>query len=129
MGADASQTILIIDDDESLLRAISTRLTSLRYHCVTAGSAEEGLEQFRLGRIDLVITDVIMPKSDGFSLLLKIREVSTVPIIVITGFAGKRPPFLRRFPDVKFFSKPFDWERLVELVEAELAVRGTADPQ
>jgi DNA-binding NtrC family response regulator len=127
MGDDTSQAILIIDDDESLLRAISTRLSSLRYHCVTAGSAEEGLEQFRLGRIDLVITDLVMPQSDGFSLLLKIREVSTVPIIVITGFASKRPDFLRRFPDVKFFSKPFDSESLTELVEAELAVRqGTA---
>ena len=118
--------ILIIDDDEDLLRALSTRLNGLGCHCVTAGGVEEGLGQFRLGRIDLVITDVMMPPSDGLLLLLKIREIGTVPIIIISGLTRERPSFLTGFPDIQFFSKPFDAEQLIESVQAELALRGAA---
>ena len=116
-------TILIIDDDEAMLQALSIRLRSSGYHCVTAASVEEGLEQFRLGRVDLVITDVMMPPSDGLFLLLRIREVSAVPIIIISGLGRERPSFLKDFPDIPFFSKPLDSESLTDLVAAELAAR------
>ena len=116
-------TILIIDDDEGLLQALSIRLRSLGYHCVTAASVEEGLEQFRLGGIDLIITDVMMPPSDGLFLLLGIREASAVPVIVISGLTRERPSFLKSFPDIQFFSKPVDTESLADLVAAELAAR------
>ena len=119
--------ILIIDDDEDLLEALSIRFRSLGYHCVTAASVEEGLEQFRLGRVDLVITDLMMPPSDGLFLLLTIRKVSTVPIIVISGLTRERPSFLKDFPDILFVSKPVDSESLADLVAAELAAQaGTA---
>ena len=126
MSHTAPPRILIIDDDESLLQALSIRLGSLGYHCVTAASVEEGLEQFRLGGVDLVITDVIMPPSDGLFLLLTIRKVSTVPIIAISGLSRERPSFLKDLPDIAFFSKPLDSEGLIELVQAELALRDEA---
>ena len=118
--------ILIIDDDDDLLRAISTRLDSLGYECVTARTGEEGISRFRLGGIDLVITDVNMPQGCGFHVGEEIRKASEVPIIVITGFVENYPPLLAGAGAMTFVFKPIDWKRLVRLVEARLAQKGKA---
>jgi len=116
--------ILIVDDDEELARAISIRLTSAGYDCVTAGGAEEGFSRFQEDDINLVITDVIMPHSDGFSMTEWIRQVSDVPVIVITGYDRCREPFTHDFPEIKCLPKPYNAEDLLRLVESELAGRG-----
>ena len=120
MATNKPAKILIIDDDASMVRALAIRLGELGYECVTATSRKRGLARFRQARFDMVITDMIMPKPDGFSLLDMIREVGDVPIIVITGYARNRPPFLMEFADVGFVSKPFDWGRLAQEIESRL---------
>ena len=118
-------TILIIDDDGDITRAMSIRLGSLGYDCVTAHDGEAGLERFARGGIDLVITDVNMPRRCGFDVGETIRKVSDVPIILITGFAENYPPFLAGEEGLlTFVFKPIDWERLLHLVETKLAVKG-----
>jgi DNA-binding response OmpR family regulator len=118
--------ILVVDDDEELARAISTRLMAAGHDCATARGAEEGFSRFQAGRFDLVITDVIMPGPDGFSLVEWIRQVSKVPILVITGYEPCREPFLRDFPEIKYLRKPYNAEELLRLVEAQLVDCGTA---
>ena len=122
-------TILIIDDDEDIARAMSIRLGSLGYDCVTAHDGEAGLERFHRGGIDLVITDVNMPRRSGFDVGETIWKVSDVPIIFITGFVENYPPFLAGEGGITFVFKPIDWKHLLHLVEAKLAVRdaGTAE--
>ena len=124
MGSEASARILVVDDDEELARAISKRLRAEGYECVTATGAEEGFSRFQAGDIDLVITDVIMPVSNGFSMAEWIRQVSNVPIIVLTGYEKCREPFLHDFPEVKCLTKPYHSDALLGLVEAELTSRG-----
>jgi len=126
MGSKQKTKILIIDDDANMVRALATRLEGEGYECVTATSRRQGLVRFRRGRFDLVITDMIMPRPDGFSLVDMIREVGTVPMIVVTGFARNRPPFLAEFNDVAFLAKPFEWDRLGELVARAVGKRGKA---
>ncbi|MHC4716893.1 MAG: response regulator [Planctomycetota bacterium] len=123
MGSRKPAKILIIDDDASMVRMLAARLGDDGYDCVTATSRKQGLSRFRQGRFDLVITDMIMPKPDGFSLVDMIREVGEVPVIVVSGYARNRPPFLSEFCDVAFVSKPFDWRRLSDLVQAKLPPR------
>ncbi len=117
-------TILIIDDNGDVAQAMSIRLGSLGYDCVTAHDGEAGLERFRRGGIDLVITDVNMPRRCGFDVGETIRKVSDVPIILITGFAENYPPFLAGEGGITFVFKPIDWKRLLRLVEAKLAGKG-----
>lgn len=124
MGHKAPPRILIIDDDGEMARAMSIRLGSLGYDCVTAHDGEAGLERFRRGGIDLVITDVNMPRRCGFDVGETIQKVSDVPIIVITGFVEDYPPFLAGEGGITFVFKPIDWKRLLRLVEAKLAVEG-----
>ncbi len=114
-------TILIVDDEEELVEAISTRLSAEGLECVAAGNGEEGYARFQAGGIDLVITDVLMPGADGFSMVEWIRQVSTVPIIVITGYDRCREPFVADFPEVKCITKPYSSDELVNLVQEELA--------
>ncbi len=116
--------ILIVDDKEEVVEAISTRLSAEGFECVAASNGEAGLERFQAGGIDLVITDVIMPMSDGFSMVEWIRQVSDVPVIVITGYDQCREPFLSDFPEVKCIGKPYNSDQLVGLVQAELAGHG-----
>lgn len=124
MAKETSPRILIVDDDEELAEAISIRLTAAGYDCVTAGSAEEGFSRFRRGDIDLVVTDVIMPRSDGFSMTEWIRQVSDVPVIVITAYDRCREPFVHDFPEIKCLLKPYHADELLRLVASELAGRG-----
>ncbi len=116
--------ILIVDDEEEIVEAILTRLSAEGFECVTASNAEDGFSRFQAGGIDLVITDVIMPMSDGFSMVEWIRQVSDVPVIVITGYDQCREPFLSDFPDVKCMGKPYNSVQLVSLVQAVLGGHG-----
>ncbi len=113
--------ILIVDDEEELVEAISTRLSAEGFECVAASNGEDGFSRFQAGGIDLVITDVIMPMSDGFSMVEWMRQVSDVPVIVITGYEQCHEPFLADFPRIKIISKPYNSEELLRLVEAELS--------
>ena len=121
MNNEAAARILIVDDDDEMAEAISVRLSAAGYECVTAGSGEDGYARLQQGGIDLVITDVIMPVSNGFSMVEWIRQVSDVPVIVITGYDQCREPFLADFPEIKCIGKPYNSAELLSLVKAELA--------
>jgi len=106
------------------VEAISTRLSAEGYECVTAGNGEDGFSRFQGGGIDLVITDVVMPMSDGFSMVEWIRQISDVPVIVVTGYDRCKEAFLSDFPEIKCIGKPYNSGQLVSLVQVELAGHG-----
>ncbi|MBT8484563.1 MAG: response regulator [Phycisphaerales bacterium] len=114
--------ILIIDNDEELLRAIAARLEHNDYECATASSGAQGLSIFADEPVDLVITDLNMPGGDGVAVVEEIRRSSAVPIIVITGFSTDYRERLRHLAHVSCLRKPFDTAVLLELIETELAL-------
>ncbi len=77
--------VLIIDDDSRFLRLIEQVLTQKGYQVLTAGSGQEGLRLLFDQRPDLVLLDVVMPKMDGWQVCERIRDISDVPIIMLTG--------------------------------------------
>jgi DNA-binding response OmpR family regulator len=79
------QTILAIDDDPAQVKVIEMSLREENYEPITATNGEEGLKAFRLHQPDLVILDVMMPGMDGWETCYRIRQISTVPIIFLTG--------------------------------------------
>ncbi len=116
--------ILIIDNDEVLARAITTRLENHGYGCVSARGGEEGLEAYSLGAYDLIITDINMPSLDGIGMIERIRLHSEVPIIAVTGFADQYRGKIRRYSRVTLLKKPFEAQALFDLVEIEFAQGG-----
>ncbi len=79
------QTILIIDDEPAQIRIVELALHEANYRTVSANNGEEGLRVFRQHQPDLVIVDVNMPGMDGWETCYRIRQISTVPIIFLTG--------------------------------------------
>ena len=76
---------LIIDDDLAFLRLVDQVLTPQGFEVLQAGSGQEGLRLLFTEKPDLVLLDVVMPKMDGWQVCQRIREISDVPIIMLTG--------------------------------------------
>ncbi len=78
--------ILIVDDEELIVRLLSMSLQSDGYQTVSAFSGKQGLEVFKAESPDIVITDIKMPGMDGLELLKKIKEIdSEKEVIIVTG--------------------------------------------
>ena len=77
-------TVLVCDDEKDIANAISIFLRSEGYNVLTAGNGKEALELIEEEDIHLVLLDIMMPVMDGVTALSKIREVSNVPVIMLT---------------------------------------------
>jgi DNA-binding response OmpR family regulator len=113
--------LLIIDDDQTLLRALELYLEERDYRVFTATGGREGLRQFYEARPDLVILDIMMPRMDGWAVLERIRDMSDVPVIMLTarGQEEDRVKGLSRGAD-DYVAKPFSMRELAARVEAVL---------
>ncbi len=117
-----SGRLLIIDNDEMLVRVLERRLAPLGFVCDTANCGRQGLASFDPARHELVITDLNMPSGDGIELARAIRAKSDVPIVVVTGYREAFRTRVRAIPGVTVIEKPFDLNDLVDLVDAEVAM-------
>ncbi|MBU2430902.1 MAG: response regulator, partial [Proteobacteria bacterium] len=78
--------ILIVDDEEIIVRLLSISLRSDGYETLSAYNGEQGFEIFKSQSPDIVITDIKMPGMDGLELLKKIKETDTdSEVIIVTG--------------------------------------------
>ena len=78
------QTILVCDDDKEIVEAIDIYLQQEGYHILKAYDGEEALEILKKNEVHLLIMDVMMPRLDGIRATLKIREESSIPIIILS---------------------------------------------
>ena len=78
----AKQTILVVDDEAKLVEVVRAYLERDGYHVVSAADGREVLMQFRQVRPDLIILDVMLPEIDGLEVCRRIRQESSVPIII-----------------------------------------------
>lgn len=78
--------ILIVEDEESIRNIIKKYLSKFDIFCIEAENGKKGLEQFIKNKdsVDLILMDVMMPEMDGVTCTKKIREISDVPIIILT---------------------------------------------
>lgn len=77
-------TILIVDDEPRIRDFVRMNLEMEHYRVIEASNGLEALDQLREHLPDLVVLDVMMPEMDGFESLKAIREVSTVPVVMLT---------------------------------------------
>jgi DNA-binding response OmpR family regulator len=115
------QLILTADDDPQLLRLVSRSLELEDFHVLTAANGEEALAIIESQTLDLVMLDVMMPKMDGFTVCQKVREFSSIPIIIITarGQDNDKVKGLNLGAD-DYLTKPFNIDELVARVRAVL---------
>jgi DNA-binding response OmpR family regulator len=113
--------ILIVDDEPLYLRLLMVNLESEGYEITTAINGEEALELVSQQIPDLIIMDVMMPKLDGISTCVRIRQFSNVPIILLTALGEEqdRVNGLNIGAD-DYVVKPFSATELVARVRAVL---------
>src|SRR3989338_10751075 len=83
--------ILIVEDEEFLLRAVKDNLESEGYAVTTATDGEDAMERIRKERPDLILLDLLMPKRDGFFVLQEVKknpEWKLIPIIALSNLGG-----------------------------------------
>jgi two-component system KDP operon response regulator KdpE len=84
-GALMARKIMVVDDEPAQLRMTEQVLAGKGYEVIKAGSGQEAVRLFYERRPDLVLLDVMMPEIDGWQTCRLIREVSDVPVIMLTG--------------------------------------------
>ena len=120
-GGKQGKTILVVDDEPRIIEAVSMNLELEGYQVSGASNGYEALKKFTKELPDLVILDVMMPEMDGFEALKRIREVSTVPVIMLTvkGEETDKVKGLELGAD-DYVTKPFGPKELVSRVKAAL---------
>lgn len=113
--------ILIVDDDPALRESIPRELRAAGYATLEAADGLEGARTFETKAPDLVLTDLAMPKSDGFELISLIRATSRVPMIVLSvrGNDADKIRALDLGAD-DFVTKPFSVGELLARIRAQL---------
>lgn len=116
-----NKTILVVDDEERMARFIRLNLEHDGFQVVEAYRGMEAMQKYRDSLPDLVLLDVMMPDIDGFEVLQLIREISTVPVIMLTakGEEDDRVKGLELGAD-DYVTKPFSPRELVSRVRAVL---------
>jgi two-component system response regulator GlrR len=119
-------TILVVDDDQDILRLICMRLMAAGYQTLTASDGGEALLTLHMQRPDLVISDLRMPTLDGISLMESAHETNpTLPFIILTAH-GSIPEAVQATQKgaFSFLAKPFDSQALLQLVADGLRISG-----
>lgn len=123
--------VLVVDDEANLRHTLGYALRQEGYEVLTAENGEDGLEQFRNTKPELVILDVMLPRLDGFEVCRRIRRESDVPILMLTA----RDTELDKVVGLEigaddYLAKPFSMRELIARVRAMLRrSRRTEDPE
>ena len=122
--------VLLIDDDVSILELLERYLDKAGYNVITAGNGIQGLQQLYEQRPDIVVLDVMMPRMDGWETCRRIREMTDVPIIMLT-VKGEEPDKLKAFRlgVDDYVTKPFSFAELTARIRAVLQRAGRGDEE
>ena len=111
--------ILVVDDEPAIVDLLSNRLRASGFEVCSAGDGAEALEKTKSEKPNLIIMDVMMPRTSGYEAIQKIRqdpETQKIPAIIFSGKAGMKD-FFEGIPDVEFIHKPFDLTLLINRIE------------
>jgi CheY-like chemotaxis protein len=117
--------ILAVDDDPHILILVKTRLQANGYQVVTAVDGEECIQKLLSEKPDLLILDVMLPKMDGYNVLITLKEmrmlgknIPKVPVIMLTARGEPRIRELIEKEDIKaYILKPFYSKELLETIK------------
>lgn len=132
MKTDENRPSILVVDDSRVVRVSVTKILDQGFNVFQANDGEAGLERARKLHPDLVITDIMMPKLDGYGLICALRghdneKLSNVPIIVMTG-AEEDDVRERAYACGcnAFIPKPFDSNTLLDKVRTNLDQSGAS---
>lgn len=122
-----NERILVVDDDEKICQILSLYLKSKGYDVSTCKNGANAISAFEEFKPDLILLDVMLPGLDGWSILEKLRLISTVPVIMLTA-KGEIPDRIQGLDcgADDYIVKPFDSKELVARIRAVFRRSGAA---
>jgi DNA-binding response OmpR family regulator len=123
--------ILVIDDDQELLRMLRKNLVAQNYQVTCAADGDEALDKAAGGAYDLVLLDIMLPGQDGFQVLRELRSLGlSIPVLMLTarGNVEDRVAGLDQGAD-DYLAKPFSMAELLARIRAILRRGGEAGPK
>ena len=118
-------TILVVDDEKNYLLVMETLLTGAGYEVLTVDSGEEALEQTRRNDLDLIITDMKMPRMSGIELMEQLKQVyADLPVIMMTAYGTvEKAVEAMKKGAFDYILKPFKNEELLLTIRKALELR------
>ena len=114
-------TVLIVEDEKSIVDLISFNLKREGYEILEAYDGQKGLELALSGKADLMLLDVMLPLMDGFEVLKKLRETSSLPVIMVTAREEERDKILGlEYGADDYITKPFNVKELAARIKANI---------
>jgi DNA-binding NtrC family response regulator len=113
------ETILIVEDKESMAQMLKETMEAEGYHPLIARDGMEGIRKIKEGKIDVVLTDLKIPKKDGMEVLRAAKEENPLlPVIMMTAF-GTVDVAVKAIKEgaFDFITKPFDTDHLLHLIK------------
>lgn len=119
-----AKTVLTVDDSASMRQLVKLTLSGAGYTVMEASDGADGLERARGTAVDLVVTDLNMPRMDGISMIRELRKLATykgVPIILLTTESDDdRKKEARAAGATGWITKPFNQDQLLGVVRKVL---------
>ncbi|PMQ01601.1 MAG: DNA-binding response regulator [Dictyoglomus sp. NZ13-RE01] len=113
--------ILLVEDDKGIVNSLSLLLTKEGYQVETAYTGNEALQKFRSFEPDLILLDLLLPEKDGWEVCKEIRQVSDVPIIMLTAKDEEVDKVIGlKLGADDYITKPFGAKELLARIEAVL---------
>jgi chemosensory pili system protein ChpA (sensor histidine kinase/response regulator) len=123
--ADRPRRLLLVDDSLSVRKFVGQMLEKAGFHVVTAVDGQDALERLTAISVDLVVTDLEMPRVNGYALIEDLRRragTRALPIVVLTTRAGdKHQSLARRLGIRHYVTKPVDEQAFIALIESILS--------
>jgi len=121
--------ILVVEDEKSMREVLKILLDGENYEVMTASDGLEGLSSLDKDIFDLVITDMKMPKADGFQVLKKVKEISPDTIVImITAFGTKETAIeAMKLGAYDYINKPFNIDEIRLIVRRALEKKRLSD--
>ena len=104
--------VLLVDDEIGILKVLSVKLKISGYDVIIASGGQEALGSIRTSNPDIVLLDLIMPGTDGFQVLEKLRTFSDMPVMAFSARPENAPKAISLGAN-DFLSKPFDVDDMV----------------
>ena len=122
--------VVVIEDDPDIALGIRTVLGGSGFEVASSSDGRDGLRAFHAARPDLVILDIGLPEMDGWTVLERIRDLSDVPVLILTGHGleAEKVRGLRGGAD-DYLTKPFGNAEFVARVQALLRRQTAAEPE
>lgn len=116
-----NEKILVVDDDRDIVQTTKIQLEKEGYQVLCAYDGSEALDVLTMETVHLIIIDVMMPKMDGFSAIMKIREKKNIPIIVMSAKSEDSDKILGLSIGADdYITKPFNSKELIARVKSQL---------